>query len=463
MTDVTQASPVRTFRFGPVRQFAIVASMLLVLAAAAASLYLVRTIDNQLVDIGNTYEVRRQARELALAVVDAETGQRGYLLTRDARYLDPYNRAVASIDNTYAELLGMVEANPTQRLRLGDLDSRLMAKRAEMAQTIDLMAAGDADSAIAVLRSDEGKALMDAIRSTLRAFVADEDASLIERNASMEGYRQMLVLAILASLGAAAILAYALFARAQQRVAQLARRENLLILQNEELETHVRARTAEVEEARVRAERERARLETLLQDTNHRIGNSLATVSSLLGLQLARSGSEEVRNALEAAQGRVHAIASAHRRLRLGADLETTDAADFLTAVVDDLTTTVPADQPIVFHQDFTAMVLAARDATTLGIVVSELVTNAVKHAFPLGSGGDIWIRFLLSADGIPELRVEDDGQGLPEASATSTGLGTVIIQQLARQFGGVPEYGPREGGGTVVKVSLPNLAAPSA
>jgi two-component sensor histidine kinase/CHASE3 domain sensor protein len=459
MTDVAQGSVARPIRFGPVRRVAIVVSMLLVLAAAAASLFLVRTIDNQLVDIAHTYEVRRQARELILAVVDAETGQRGYLLTRDAAYLAPYDRAVASMDNTYAELMRLVDTNQSQRLRLDALEPSIAAKRAEMARTIELMSAGDVANAMALLRSDEGKAQMDVIRSTLRTFVAEEDARLIERNGQMTGYRQLLVVAILAALGAAAILAYALFTRAQQQVAQLAQRENRLLMQNEELEAHVRARTAEVEEARGRAERERARLETLLQDTNHRIGNSLATVSSLLGLQLARSRSDEVRNALEAAQGRVHAIASAHRRLRLGADLETTDASDFLTAVVDDLTTTVPADKPIVFHQDFATMVIAARDATTLGIVVSELVTNAVKHAFEPGRPGRIWIRFLRSADGVPEIRIEDDGQGLPEGGATGSGLGAVIIKQLARQFGGVPDYGPREGGGTVVKVPLPNLA----
>jgi two-component sensor histidine kinase/CHASE3 domain sensor protein len=459
MTDAAQGSVVRTFRFGPVRRVAIVVSMLLVLAAAAASLFLVRTVDNQLVDIGNNYEVRRQASELKLAVVDAETGQRGYLITRDPAYLAPYNRAVASMDNTFADLVRVLGDDPSQQQRLGSLEPELAAKRAEMARTIEMMSGGDADGALAMLRSDEGKSRMDAIRATLQTFIAEEDARLAERNSRVEGYRQMLVLAILSALGAAAILAYALFTRAQRQVAQLAERENLLITQNEELEAHVRARTAEVEEARTRAERERARLETLLQDTNHRIGNSLATVSSLLGLQLARSRSDEVRNALEAAQGRVHAIASAHRRLRLGADLETTDAAEFLTAVVDDLTTTVPSDKPIAFHQDFAAMEIAARDATTLGIVVSELVTNAVKHAFVQGRGGQIWIRFLASHEGVPELRIEDDGKGLPEDGAMGNGLGAVIIQQLARQFGGVPHYGPREGGGTIVKVPLPNLA----
>src|SRR5690606_7440274 len=81
----------------------------------------------------------------------------------------------------------------------------------------------------------------------------------------------------------------------------------------------------------------RQRVEALLQDTNHRVGNSLATVSSLLALQVMRSRSDEVRDALEAARLRVHAIASAHRRLRLGDDLESASASEFLTAVIEDI------------------------------------------------------------------------------------------------------------------------------
>lgn len=447
---------------GVIRRVAIIASMTLVLVAVAASLYLVRTVDNQLADIAKTYEIRRQARELMLSIVDAETGQRGYLITRDAAYLEPYNVAVGNLSHTYQSLLALLGDNPTQRARIEGLVPDLDAKRAEMARTIELMSAGQSAEALALLRSDTGLELMDRIRTSVNQVIGEEDENLIERNGRMELYRQLLIFTILAALAAAAVLAYALLTRTQKKVAALSEEQNLLRSQNEELEARVRARTAEVEEARGHAERERARLETLLQDTNHRIGNSLATVSSLLGLQLARTGSDEVRNALEAAQLRVQAIASGHRRLRLGADLETTDAAEFLADVIDDLAVTVPSGKPVQFEKHLQEMVIPARDATTLGIVVSELVTNAVKHAFDEGQGGTIAVRFERPEGGMTLLTVEDNGKGL--VGGGQDGLGALIVKQLARQFGGgEPEYRERPGGGTSVTVQLPRLDVPSA
>ncbi|WP_055045509.1 sensor histidine kinase [Devosia sp. A16] len=462
MLDVSAQSAQRARpRRGAVRRVAILVSLTLVLVAVAASLYLVRTVDSQLADVTRTYEIRRQARELMLAVVDAETGQRGYLITRDNAYLEPYNRAVGSLSQAYQNLLAGLGDNPEQRARIEALVPDLDAKRAEMARTIELMSSGQTADALALLRSDTGQLLMERIRSGLRQFIGEEDAKLIDRNNRMQFYRQLTIGTILAALAAAAILAYALLSRSQRKVAALSEQESRLRSQNEELEAHVRARTAEAEEARGHAERERARLETLLQDTNHRIGNSLATVSSLLGLQLARTGSDEVRSALEAAQLRVQAIASAHRRLRLGADLETTDAAEFLADVIDDLAATVPPSKSVRFEKYLEAMVIPARDATTLGIVVSELVTNALKHAFVEGEGGTVAIRFERPDGEATSLTVEDDGRGMASKEGQE-GLGALIVKQLARQFGGSePEYRERQGGGTAITVRLPLLDVP--
>jgi two-component sensor histidine kinase len=184
-------------------------------------------------------------------------------------------------------------------------------------------------------------------------------------------------------------------------------------------------------------------------------------VSSLLGLQVARTRSNEVKAALESAQNRVHAIASGHRRLRLGSDLETVNAAEFLEAVIDDLHETQAAGRHVAFETNVEPLVIQGRDATTLGIIVGELLMNALKHAFPDNGAGTISTGFVRDADGVPALVVEDDGRGIaPEALNAETGLGAMIIRQLATQFGGEPIYTTREGGGTRIVVKLPNLTA---
>ena len=106
-------------------------------------------------------------------------------------------------------------------------------------------------------------------------------------------------------------------------------------------------------------------------------------------------------------------------------------------------------------------MIIKARDATTIGIIIGELVTNALKHAFPENGAGQIWVRFT-ETDGVTTLTVEDDGKGLMvDGEPGEGGLGSMIVRQLAQQFGGSPTYAAREGGGTVVTVALPLLTPP--
>lgn len=440
------------------RRIAVVVSLVLILAAAGAALFLLRGVDGQLADMSRSSEIRKNARDLILAVMQAETAQRGYLLTLDTAYLDPYGSAVAAIGTTYDSLVGLLSSEPDRRAHLMTLSDEIEKKRVEMASTIQLAETGRLNEALDVLRSDAGRTLMLEISSGISGFIAEENAQLEGRNAAVQAYRQWLVAAILAALAAAATLAYALFTRTQRQVSALEGTRQALLLQTGALEDAVRARTAEVEDSRAHAERERQRVEALLQDTNHRIGNSLATVSSLLALQQARSTSPEVKEALEAAQARVQAIASAHRRLRLGHDLETADASEFLAAVVEDLRSSLPADSRVEFVTAFEPIVIKARDATTIGIVLGELVTNAMKHAFDGARPGHIWVRLMRNGEDNVVLGVEDDGRGIEAAGGSEPGLGSMIIRQLAAQFGGEPSYAARPGGGTSVSVRLPGL-----
>jgi two-component sensor histidine kinase/CHASE3 domain sensor protein len=443
------------------RQFLIALSLVLVTTAAIASLFIVRGVDAQMRDVQHTYEVRRQAGALIQSLTDAETGQRGFLLTQDRAYLEPYQLAVASLDTTYRNLMTLVADMPHQKSQIGAIAESIEQKRAEMATTITMAGDGRLPEALSILRTDTGRTLMTTIRETLLAFIAEEDAKLLDRNDGVDAARLWLIATIILALGGAALLAYALLSTSQRQVLSLAQTSSELASMNAELERRVQARTAELEESRAHAERERARVELLLQDTNHRVGNSLATVSSLLGLQVARTRSAEVRSALESAQNRVHAIASGHRRLRLGSDFETVNAAEFIKAVVDDLRVTQAAGRDVAFETNVEPLVIHGRDATTLGIIVGELVINALKHAFPDGGAGTISTGFSRGTDGAPVLVVEDDGRGIdPEVLHAETGLGAMIIRQLATQFGGEPSYAAREGGGTRFTLKLPNLKA---
>jgi two-component sensor histidine kinase len=206
------------------------------------------------------------------------------------------------------------------------------------------------------------------------------------------------------------------------------------------------------------------RVEALLQDTNHRIGNSLATVSSLLGPAIdAQLSPSKCAQALEAARSRVHAVASAHRRLRLGGDLETAQRRRVSRRrcwrTLRSGRQRSQGGVPLVGEVE--PIVISARDATTVGIVVGELVTNAMKHAFPDGRSGTITRAACKRNDeaGVPILVVADDGVGLPEGGVGGeSGLGSVIVKQLSNQFGGVPDYSIAPSGGLVVRVSLPGL-----
>src|SRR5690606_30086759 len=121
--------------------------------------------------------------------IDAETGQRGYLLTQGDAYLEPYRAAVRTLDATYRNLLDMVESNPRQRIRVSSLAEAIEQKRAEMATTISLTNDGRLREALSIFRSDAGRALMDRIRNTLEIVIAEEDAQLIERNSRVDDSR----------------------------------------------------------------------------------------------------------------------------------------------------------------------------------------------------------------------------------------------------------------------------------
>ena len=163
-----------------------------------------------------------------------------------------------------------------------------------------------------------------------------------------------------------------------------------LAIHNAELEERVMARTEELAQRPKHAHRERARAESLLTDVNHRVGNNLALVSSFLTMQQRAVKNPDAARALSAARSRVQAIASAHRKLRLGADFATVKVNEVLGAVLEDISAGLPPGDLIRIQCQVEPMEINARDAVSLGVLTSELVMNAVKHAFAPGETGEV-------------------------------------------------------------------------
>ena len=203
-------------------------------------------------------------------------------------------------------------------------------------------------------------------------------------------------------------------------------------------------REKEQAESEVREERDRAI--ALLDEVNHRVANSLALVGSLVRMQAAAVPEASAKSVLAETQARIAAIANLHRSLYAAEDVRTVDLAAYLTALVDELRQSIAANQTAVL----TVAAVNARTTTdravAIGMIVTELITNAVKYAYPDG-GGEVRLRLERDPAGGLVLAVEDDGIGLVGNAAGVAGLGGKIVGAMARSLDTELEYGVRPKG----------------
>ena len=205
-------------------------------------------------------------------------------------------------------------------------------------------------------------------------------------------------------------------------------------------------RANEIANEEVRLARDRA--EAMLREVNHRVGNSLQLVSSFMSLQLRHLTDEGARSALKASQARIEAVAHVHRRLYTSGDISTVAIDEYLEGLIDELGQSLaPGAGSPRLVLDVAALRVTTDQAVSLGVVVTELVTNAVKYAYPAGEGGEI--RVILQRDGDQRavLKVEDDGPGLGDGKAKGTGLGGKIVAAMASGLRSAVKYDDAQGG----------------
>lgn len=194
-------------------------------------------------------------------------------------------------------------------------------------------------------------------------------------------------------------------------------------------------REKEAAEREVREARDRAEL--LLKEVNHRVANSLTIVASFVNLQRSRIDDPLARDVLETMRARVTAIAAVHRRLYTSNDVRSVDLKEYLQNLVEELQDLqVGEGRNLTIKFDCPAISLPTDKAVAFGIVVTELLTNAYKYAYPDAATGEIRVRVSSNGDdGV--LVVEDDGVGLKEGAPSGTGLGSRITSMMAASLGG--------------------------
>jgi two-component sensor histidine kinase len=193
-----------------------------------------------------------------------------------------------------------------------------------------------------------------------------------------------------------------------------------------------------------------------IREIHHRVKNNLQTVAALLRLQARRTAIPEARRALAESMRRVNSIALVHEALSVSV-AERVDLDELVDKVLPAIGDGASAETRAKVRREGTFGTLPAALATPLVLVLTELVHNALAHAFGPGRAGEVVVSARRRA-GTLEVIVADDGQGLPAGfdPATSHGLGLQIVRTLLdSELGSELQIRPRVGGGTEAVIGL--------
>lgn len=402
--------------------FTIIAASLL-----GAVLLIFQTIEAERAEraqVQRTTDVLIELRNLNRAALNAETGQRGYLITLDRRYLEPfqvgreqYRPAIARL----RELLGE-SITPRQSELLDQIENLAETKFAEMEESVALLEDGQLIAARRRLLTDQGQEVMGRLRRAIGELEQTENRLLMEaatQTARAEARVLPLLGAMFALLVVAILFGYRLVTRAARAEAEA-------------------AQAAALGEARDRAD-------LLARELNHRVKNLFAVILAIV--RMSGKDTPEAKPVVDSIADRIQALLTAHE--------VTQGALDKPVASLKSLIETTLAPyrskkQP--GETEGPEIMLPAKQVTPLGLVLHELTTNAVKYGC-WSSGGTLRVTWALEDD-LVKIRWREECNGDGEAPSRE-GFGSLLMTSAARQLRGTIErsFTPD---GVAVDISLP-------
>jgi len=178
--------------------------------------------------------------------------------------------------------------------------------------------------------------------------------------------------------------------------------------------------------------------EMLLKEIHHRVKNNLQVITSLINLQSANISDKRVLRVFRESQHRIHSIALVHEKLYKSENLSEIDFGSYATSIVQELIRAYSIPDKLNIKVDIDHVYIGIDNAIPLGLVINELITNALKYAFPNQGKGQITISLKSVSDQDYELTVADNGAGMDkDVIIKDKGLGLQLVGILAEQLGG--------------------------
>jgi signal transduction histidine kinase len=439
-------------------------------------------------------DIRRMSADLMQKLTDAETGQRGFLITGDEIFLKPYREAEGDIRAAVDRLAAEVEGRPTKERDATELRQLVDRKLSEMARSIDIMRNGDQAQAFALVETNIGREAMDRMRSILDDFKQKSDL-IIEHGASAQisATQQLQWITIAGGIAIIAIMGAALFVVAQH-IRALATSQAEVRRLNEGLEARVAERTEDLMQANQEIQRFayivthdlRAPLVNIMGFTAE-LDTSLKALQAYVlnddkplsedQIQSARLAAEEdlpeaigfIRSSTRKMDGLINAILKISRDGRRQLKPEEIE----LTPLVETITASVYhqiSESEGSINLDLRAERLVT-DRLSVEQILSNLVDNAIKYKQP-DRPLVLAIRSVAEGRHMVRIEVQDNGRGIAEQDhervfelfrrsghqdKSGEGIGLAHVRSLARNLGGEISVTSRLGEGSTFVLRLPS------
>jgi signal transduction histidine kinase len=415
-----------------------------------------RRLTDANIAITRSMEVQAAAGEVLGLAADAETGQRGYLLTGRQEYLDPYVAAVPKIDAKLAELRKLLSDNPEQRERVSRLDNLVGRKLGEIQSTLALHKEKGPQLAQELIKTNVGQKTMDQIRAEVFTIQSAERAALVDHIGRWRSHIDYSRLGLALITAFNLMLLLVVYVLGGRELVRRAREQRDLLDQQRELERQVRIRTAELSELSINLqnvqEQEKSKV---ARDIHDELGSIL--VSAKMDVSWAQNrlkavdppSAEKLHRALGALDEGVQIKRRIIEDLRptlldnlgLGAAIQwhinhVCERADLKCVV------SVPEEE----------LELPSNVSIALFRIVQEALTNVLRHARATSA----WITLARVPGGVT-LQIRDDGAGLSlEAQHSKLAHGILGMRQRVVALGGEFKIEGKPGGGTTIDVFVP-------